>query len=124
MHVSPATLGDLFYSKLFADHPSLRKMFPGNMLQHYQRSIDMLNAIVMRLDKPDQLTEEMAAIAQRHGYYGTRPVHYKLVGNALLWTLQKGLGEDWNEEVYNAWVACYNMLVNTMVNTRFAENAG
>jgi nitric oxide dioxygenase len=115
--ISPATVGDLFYSKLFADTPSLRKMFPADMQQQYQKLIDMLNAIVTRLDKLDELTDEIAAMAQRHVGYGVRPGHYKLVGNALLWTLQKGLGEDWNEEVKNAWTTCYKIIADTMINS-------
>jgi hemoglobin-like flavoprotein len=38
------------------------------------------------------------------------------VGNALLWTLQKGLGDDWNEEVKIAWATCYKMLSDSMLN--------
>jgi hemoglobin-like flavoprotein len=115
--ISPATVGDLFYSKLFTDNPSLRKMFPTNMQQQYQKLIDMLNAIVMRLDKLDELTDNIAAMAQRHNEYGVRPAHYKLVGAALLWTLQKGLGDDWTAEIKNAWTTCYNLLANTMINS-------
>jgi hemoglobin-like flavoprotein len=113
--ISPATIGDLFYSKLFTDNPALRKMFPADMDQQYQKLIDMLNAIVIRLDKLDELTEDIAAMAQRHVDYAVKPAHYKLVGNALLWTLQKGLGNDWNGEVGDAWSACYSMLAETMM---------
>jgi hemoglobin-like flavoprotein len=115
--ISPATVGDLFYSKLFTDNPSLRKMFPTNMEQQYQKLIDMLNAVVMRLDKLDELTEDIAAMAQRHVQYGVRPAHYKLVGAALLWTLQKGLGDDWNEEVKKAWATCYKIMADSMINS-------
>jgi nitric oxide dioxygenase len=115
--ISPATVGDLFYSKLFTDNPALRKMFPADMEKQYQKLIDMLNSIVIRLDKLDELTAEIAAMAQRHVEYGVRPAHYKLVGSALLWTLQKGLGDDWNEEVKTAWVTCYTLLADTMINS-------
>jgi hemoglobin-like flavoprotein len=30
----------------------------------------------------------------RHTGYGVKPDHYRLVGNALLWTLEKGLGSS------------------------------
>ncbi len=113
--ISPATLGDLFYSKLFADNPSLRKMFHTNMQQQYQKLIDMLNTIVIHIDRMDELKEEIAAMAQRHAAYGVRPAHYKLVGNALLWTLQKGLGNDWTAEVKNAWLTCYTILADAMI---------
>lgn len=115
--ISPVTVGDLFYSKLFTDNPSLRKMFPTNMQDQYQKLIDMLNAIVMRLERLDDLREEIGLMAKRHAQYGVRPAHYRLVGASLLWTLQKGLGNDWNEEVKNAWNSCYQLLADAMINS-------
>ncbi len=115
--ISPATVGDLFYSKLFADNPSLRKMFPNDMQQQNQKLIDMLNTVVMRVDRLDELTEEIATMAERHITYGVKPAHYKLVCNALLWTLQKGLGGAWNEEVKTAWFACYSIIADSMIKT-------
>ena len=115
--IKPEIVADLFYSKLFADTPALRKMFPSKMQEQYQKLMDMLNAIVIRLDRLDELTEEIAAMAQRHEGYGVRPAHYKLVGSAFLWTLQKGLGNEWTEEVKTAWTTCYNLLADTMINS-------
>jgi len=111
----PALVGDLFYSKLFADNPSLRKMFPKNMDQQFQKLVDMLSGIVSRLDSLDQLTEDIAAMALRHTGYGVKPAHYKLVGESLLWTLGKGLGKEWVPELKEAWETCYNMLSSTMI---------
>lgn len=113
--IQPATLGDLFYTKLFTDHPSLRKMFPSNMQEQNQKLIDMLHAIIIRLDKLDELTDEIAAMAQRHEGYGVRPAHYRFVGSALLWTLKKGIGDHWTREIEEAWTCCYNMLAETMI---------
>jgi len=113
--VNPAVVGDLFYSKLFIDNPSLRKMFPSDMEKQYEKLIDMLNAIVIRLDKLQEMSVEIQAMAQRHVGYGVKPAHYKLVGNALLWTLEKGLGDDWTEDVKAAWTACYTILADTMI---------
>ena len=108
-------VGDAFYSKLFTDDRGLRKMFPASMEQQYQKLIGMLNTIVARLDKLDEIEGQIADMAKRHVEYGVRPAHYKLVGIALLWTLQKGLGDDWNEEVKNAWTTCYKKLADTMI---------
>jgi hemoglobin-like flavoprotein len=113
--VNPAVVGDLFYSKLFIDNPSLRKMFPSDMEKQYEKLIDMLNAIVIRLDKLQEMSVEIQAMAQRHVGYGVKPAHYKLVGNALLWTLEKGLGDDWTQDVKAAWTACYTLLADTMI---------
>jgi hemoglobin-like flavoprotein len=113
--INPVLVGDTFYSKLFADNPGLRKMFPKYMNEQYKKLIDMLSVIVARLDHLDQLSEEIAAMARRHVHYGVKPEHYRFVGNALLWTLQQGLGTEWNKEVKDAWSACYTKLADTMI---------
>jgi hemoglobin-like flavoprotein len=41
--------------------------------------------------------------------------HYTIVGEALLWTLEKGLAENWNEETKSAWIECYTILSNAMI---------
>lgn len=113
--VDTLLVGDLFYNKLFADTPSLRRMFPKKMDEQYQKLISMLNTIVARLEHMEDLTQEIICMARRHAGYGVRPAHYKMVGNALLWTLQHGLGSDWTPEVKEAWTACYSTLLHTMV---------
>lgn len=113
--IDPVIVGDLFYSKLFMANPSLRNMFPKKMDEQYTKLMDMLSVIIARLDRMDELTEDIAAMARRHVHYGVRPAHYKLVGNALLWTLRQGLGQDWTIDVEQAWTKCYSNLADTMM---------
>jgi hemoglobin-like flavoprotein len=40
--------------------------------------------------------------------------HYHTVAAALLWTLEKGLGEDFTPETQAAWVEVYTLLTNVM----------
>lgn len=113
--INPAVVGDTFYSKLFLDNPSVRKMFPKEMNQQYQKLIDMLSIVVGRLDNLDELSGDIAAMAQRHVAYGVKPAQYKKVGEALLWTLEQGLGKDFTPEVKEAWTKCYTTLAHTMI---------
>lgn len=115
MGVDPKIIGDAFYSKLFADQPSLKKMFPADMDRQYVKLVDMLSSIIMNLDHPEFGTLEIVAMAKRHTGYGVKPFHYVLVGNALLWTLKKGLGSEWNDDIDSAWTACYKSLTDTML---------
>jgi hemoglobin-like flavoprotein len=114
--VSQELLGDVFYSKLFLHHPQLRHMFPKSMEEQYKKLMDMLSVIVVRLERLEELKEDIAHMARRHAGYGVKPAHYKMVGDALLWTLQQGLGRDWNEDVKDAWEVYYRELSNTMIN--------
>ena len=120
--INPVLVGDTFYSKLFADNPGLRKMFPKYMNEQYKKLIDMLSTIVARLDHLEDLSEDIAAMARRHVHYGVKAEHYKLVGNALLWTLQQGLSNEWTPEVKEAWTRCYNTLADTMIKASSPQN--
>jgi len=120
--IDPLLVGDLFYSKLFTDTPSLRRMFPKKMDDQYNKLVNMLNIVIARLERLDELTDDIAEMAQRHVGYGVRPAHYKLVGSALLWTLQHGLGKDWTPEVKDAWTKCYTTLSNAMINAPALAN--
>jgi nitric oxide dioxygenase len=113
--VSPALVADVFYSKLFHKHPELRAMFPSNMEDQYQKLIDMLSSMIARLDRLEGYEQNIVDLAKRHEGYGVVPKHYEMVGEALLWTLEKGLGDDWNEETAAAWQTCYALVAKKML---------
>ena len=113
--IDPEVVGDTFYSKLFLDNPAIRKMFPKDMNQQYQKIIDMLSTVVARLDHLEDLSGEIAAMGRRHVSYGVKPAQYQKVGEALLWTLEQGLGSDFTPEVKTAWSKCYATLSNAMI---------
>jgi hemoglobin-like flavoprotein len=114
--VEPDVLGDVFYGRLFLKYPSLRPMFKGPMESQYQKFIDMLSLIVARLDRPEAVAGEISRLAHSHEGYGVKPAHYEDVKDALLWTLERGLGDDWNGDVQQAWEACYDSLTELILN--------
>jgi hemoglobin-like flavoprotein len=114
-NIKPEIIADAFYSRLFLEHPELRPLFPKDMEAQYEKLISMLNIVVGRLDRLEELTQDIADLAVRHKDYGTKPAHYDAVGKALLWTLEMGLGNDWTEETAEAWGVCYTLLSKTMI---------
>jgi hemoglobin-like flavoprotein len=113
--ISPELIGDVFYSKLFIAVPKVRALFRTPTATQSVKLIEMLNVIVGRLDRLSELTEDIKQLAIRHTGYGVKAEHYPAVGEALLWTLQQGLGKDWNDEVKKAWSDCYQLLSQTMI---------
>lgn len=113
--IKPEILGDLFYSKLFTDMPVTKRLFKTPMTGQYTKLIDMISIIVGRLHQIDEVTGDIREMAKRHVGYGVKSGHYKAVGDALLWTLEQGLGRDWNEEIKEAWTKCYKLLADTMI---------
>jgi len=115
--IDPALLGDVFYERLFMHYPGLRSMFKGPMESQYQKFVDMLSIIVARLDRPETIAGEIRQLARSHEGYGVKPEHYAPVKESLLWTLEQGLGNDWNGELRQAWEACYDSLTQLMLGT-------
>lgn len=113
--IDPVLVGDVFYSKLFTDAPRLKHLFHISKEEQSKKLIEMLNVLVGRLDRLEELTEDIRRLALRHVGYGVKADHYKAVGVALLWTLQQGLGLDWHQELKEAWTACYEHLSKTMM---------
>jgi len=120
--IDPVLVGDVFYSKLFFDMPHLENLFHSPKDAQAKKLIEMLSVIVGRLDNLEELTEEIKQLAVRHVHYGVKEQHYKSVGTSLLWTLQQGLGRDWNEEVKEAWSSCVQVLSTTMINASGYKN--
>lgn len=113
--IDPLLVGDVFYSKLFMTSPKFRHMFTISKEEQSKKLIEMLNVIVGRLDRIEELTEDIRQLAIRHVSYGVKAEHYDAVGATLLWTMEQGLGLDWNEKVKEAWEACYMLLSKTMI---------
>lgn len=116
--IDPELIGDLFYSKLFYDHPELRPLFPKEMKEQYIKLTDMLTSIITGLNNLEKNKDKIIEMGQRHIGYGVKTSHYNMVGNALLWTVEKGLGNDWNSGVKEAYIACYDAMVNLMLSLK------
>jgi hemoglobin-like flavoprotein len=104
----------LFYRRLFEIDPSLRRMFRGDMSEQRKKLLQMLTAAVKGLDRLDQLVPVVQELGRRHATYGVADAHYDTVGEALLWTLEKGLGSAFTPETKEAWATVYGLLASTM----------
>lgn len=105
---------DLFYDRLFEIDPSLRPLFKGDLKEQKKKLMQMLSAAVRGLDDLPSLVPLVRELGARHGGYGVTDAHYDTVAEALLWTLDKGLGEAFTPETKNAWIEVYGVLASTM----------
>jgi hemoglobin-like flavoprotein len=106
--------GALFYEKLFALDPALRPLFKGDIKEQRQKLMQMIATAVNGLDDLDTIVPAVQALGARHAGYGVVDAHYDIVAEALLWTLEQGLGPDFTPEVREAWTATYVLLADTM----------
>lgn len=109
------TAAELFYERLFQIDPELKMLFKHtDMKEQKLKLLQMLGMAVKGLDNLDQLIPAVENLGRRHVGYGVKDSHYDTVGDALLWTLEKGLGEDFTPEVLDAWTQTYITLATVM----------
>lgn len=104
----------LFYDRLFTLDPSLRRLFKGDMEVQGAKLMQAIGTVVHGLSSPDVIRPAVVALGERHRGYGVSEAHYDTVGEALLWTLEQGLGARFTPDVKAAWASAYTMLASTM----------
>ncbi|WP_020533455.1 globin family protein [Flexithrix dorotheae] len=106
---------EIFYGKLFELDPSLQPLFKSDIKSQGRKLMTMIKAAVAGLDDLGTLVPVVQNLGKRHVGYGVPESSYKTVGEALIFTLGAGLGEDFTEEVKAAWVEVYGVLSSTMI---------
>ncbi len=114
---------ELFYGRLFEIAPSVRALFPDDMTEQRKKLMATLAIVVNGLTNLDAILPAASALAKRHVGYGAQPAHYPVVGEALLWTLEKGLGPSWTPQVASAWTAAYGTLSGFMISEAYGQKA-
>jgi hemoglobin-like flavoprotein len=120
------TAADLFYKRLFELRPEYRGLFGDDIGAQKRKLVRMLAFIVKSLDYSDaqwrddvppeqDLMLVVLALGRRHTeLYRIPSESYAVVAEALLWTLDYGLGEAFTSEVRAAWTHLYTVLAQTM----------
>lgn len=126
------TAADLFYRRLFELQPDYRKLFGEDMAGQKQKLLNMLTFIVKSLDwgaaswaddipPDDDLFLVLLALGRRHSLlYNVPDESYEHVLDALLWTLDYGLGKAFDEKAWEAWTQVMLLVSNTMILGRYS----
>jgi len=108
------TAAEIFYAKLFEYDPSLKSLFKKSMTEQGKMLMATLHVAVKSLDDINGLVVVLQKLADRHVGYGVSVNDYTPVGNALLYALKKGLGNDFTTDVRNAWIEVYRTIAEVM----------
>lgn len=106
--------GQLFYERLFFIAPELRPMFKVDTRAQASKLVDTLSYAVGQLPDGPNLTATLRKLRRRHLEFGVRPEHYDVVGEALLWTLERLLAERWTPELRDGWLSLYATAATAM----------
>ena len=112
--VMPEVAGALFYERLFEANPSFRPLFKSDMRIQGVKLMAMLAMVVYNLPGPGRVLPAICDLAVRHVEYGVKLADYDAMREALLWTLEQALGEDFTPAVREAWMVCYDELAGEM----------
>ena len=111
----------MFYGRLFELDPSLRRLFQNDMKVQGRKLLAKLGIAVQGLHDLDAVLPVIQDLGRRHVGYGVEPRHYDTVAAAFLWTLERGLGDDFTEETERAWTTAYNVLSSNMIEAGSAK---
>ena len=109
-----------FYNRLFEIDPSARALFRAtDMPEQRRKVIEALSLALQSLDDLDALTPTLEDLGRRHQRYGVTAAHHDSVGQALLWTLEQGLGAAWTPAMAAAWTELFGQLSSAMKRTAY-----
>jgi hemoglobin-like flavoprotein len=117
------TAARLFYEKLFEIAPEVRPLFNRDMKEQGRKLMTTLGLVTKGLKNLDAILPAARSLATKHVSYGVKAEHYQPVGDALLWTLEQGLGSDFTPEVRDAWLAAYATLSGAMIAVAYSKVA-
>ena len=113
----------LFYGRLFEIAPTVKPLFRGDLTEQGRKLMATLGVVVNGLADLESVLPAASALAKRHVDYGVKAADYAPVGAALLWTLEKGLGDQWTPELATAWGAAYAILSDFMIGEAYGRSA-
>ena len=70
--------------------------------------------VVGSLQKMPKLLPVIKDLSRRHARYRVKDERYDMVAEALLWTLENGLGSNLVPEVKDAWIAVHTTFPDAM----------
>jgi hemoglobin-like flavoprotein len=103
-----------FYFRLFYLAPQVKSLFLGNLKQQRKKFMQTLGLLIQSLDDTNKIIPVLQMLGKRHLSYGVRDEYYDIVGEALLWAIEKKLAGEFTQEVRNAWAKTYEVITMVM----------
>jgi len=105
-----------FYSLLFERFPGVIPMFDKTtQAQQVTKLVAAIKLTIGNLRNPEKLVGALQAMGERHQAYGAEAAHYQAVNDTLLEVMQQYAGDNWTNEVNDAWTGALNLIADTML---------
>ncbi len=109
------TITDSFYAKLFTLDDTIKPMFRIDLGVQGLKLTDTLTFIIKHMGKIEDTIPIVKNLGVKHLDYGTKPYHYELVLEAMLYTFEKHLEEKFTSDMRMCWIKLYNFLSELMM---------
>uniref|UniRef100_A0A7S1DKS7 Globin domain-containing protein n=2 Tax=Hemiselmis andersenii TaxID=464988 RepID=A0A7S1DKS7_HEMAN len=101
-------LGGMLFDTLFELAPSLKSMFARPRPVMAMKFVEMVSTLVSFVDDESRMIEQINWLGSRHVKYGAKPHHIPIMGQVLLTVLEQSCGDEWTDEMANAWMDLWN----------------
>ncbi len=112
--LSKEKVAEDFYNRLFVIDPSLRKLFKSDMKKQGEKLMMTMSIAVSNLKNPNAIRSTVVNLGKRHVTYGVTSKDYQTVAQALLFAIEKNLGDAFTPEIKTAWVEMYTVVAGMM----------
>ena len=112
---------DSFYERLFSVCPSSIPLFKGDLQVQGRALVSMISTCLEQITSNEAFKSTMEKLAKAHAQKGIIVNEYFIVGDVLLWTLEKCLGIQFDNTVKNVWCRIYSMMLQEIVPVAVVE---
>jgi nitric oxide dioxygenase len=109
-----AEAGRQFYSRFFALAPDARALFKDDVAAQARKLMHSLGVVMSSINNPGGLGFILEGLGRRHVKYGVQDRHYEHFRSALLWMLEKRLGEAFTPQARDAWAMLCDEVASVM----------
>ncbi|WP_341368694.1 globin family protein [Yoonia sp. BS5-3] len=114
---------EIFYARLFEIAPEVKPYFTNDMTEQGAKLMATLGVVVKGLRDLDKIVPVAQQLAVKHVDYGVKAEDYAPVGASLIYTLEKGLGDDFTPDLKDAWTEAYTVLSGVMIEAAYGQAA-
>ena len=83
--------------------------------KHGLTVVSTVGKAVAGLRDVEKLVPVLESLGKAHAAYGVEAEHFAVVGQALLKTLEMGLGDGYTDEVQKAWATVFEVVSTNMI---------
>lgn len=104
----------VFYPTFFELLPEAKALFKGDEQSQSKKLLNAITLMIAKLDKLDQLHEDLKYLSKRHIAYGVKTAYFTAFQVAFMRMLEAVLKDKWNADLENAWQNVLTMIVNAI----------